>query len=439
MIFILYFKLLIFPHPLTHDYNYNVIPIVGVGDPVFLLSVVVNIALVIYALRGLWKKTLPSYAILFYYITFSIVSNLFFTIGTLMNERFVYMSSIGFCLLVSYLIVKIKERFKLPAGAIWGTMIVILLLYTIKTVTRNPIWSDNLTLFLVDCKTSSEGAKVQLAAGVELEDLADRNFIPLRKNGYLRKIGALLNEKLDLATLPDTSLRKEFLIRGMDFVKRSLEIYPTRYGAWLVMGNMSYKLNHDVKEAKAYYDKAIAYSFDVDYESHFDLATVEIDNNMPMEAKINLQKAIALKPEEFSCRFYLGMAYSAINMPDSAIYWFKQGLEINPKDAPTYYKIGTVYGKQMGDLDSAIKYFRKAIECNPDIPVYYEDLGVAYGFKNMPDESIKVSEECLKKFPTYIPALRNIAISYNKKGETAKGHEYDLKIAQISGQAAAPK
>jgi tetratricopeptide (TPR) repeat protein len=84
----------------------------------------------------------------------------------------------------------------------------------------------------------------------------------------------------------------------------------------------------------------------------------------------------------------------------------------------------------------AIEYIAKAISYNPNLPVYYEDLAVAYGLKGMPDDARSVSEQCIKKFPDYIPAYRNIAISYNKKGEPQKAHEYDVKIAQLTGQKA---
>ena len=551
MTFILYFKLLIFPHPLTHDYNYNQIPIIGPTDPVFILSFIVNTALAIYALMGLKKKALTSYAIIFYFTTFIIVSNLFFPLGTLMNERFAYVSSIGFALIVGWLFIKARERFKLPFPALGGILVVILALYSFKTITRNTVWYDNLTLFLVDCKTSSDGAKVQLATGVELEDLADRNFVPLRKNGYLQKITNLMDMNVDVATIPDSTMRKELLKKALKYIDRSLEIYPTRYGAWLVKGNTVYKLNKDAKEAIRYFDSAIAFSSSADYESLQNEANVEIENRMPGPAIPNLHKARFLKPEEYQPRYMLGLAYSNLRIPDSSLYWFQKSIEIepknsepyyqmglvygkqlskpdqaiekltkaieynpnvelyyedlgenytnnnmpddaiktyeqclkkfpkavaamkniavvydkkgnaqmsakyndmrrqvedsslyayeqiikkNPNDAEAYYQLGTLYGKQKNDLGKAIEYFILAIQHNPNVPLYYEDLGVAYGFKNMPDESIRISEECLKRFPDYTPALRNISISYNKKGDLAKGQEYDRRVQQILSQ-----
>jgi predicted membrane metal-binding protein len=104
---------------LTHDYYFNQIPYVDFGDIGFLFSLLVNGALVIYALVQFKKKTIPSYAILFYFITFSIVSNLLFTVGILMNERFMFFSSVGFSLLMAYGFVKLKENGKISPPFFW--------------------------------------------------------------------------------------------------------------------------------------------------------------------------------------------------------------------------------------------------------------------------------------------------------------------------------
>ena len=446
MTFLLYFKLLIFPHPLTHDYYFNQIPFVGVGDPLFILSFLINGGLLIYAVIGLRKKTIPSYAILFYFITFSIVSNLAFTVGILMNERFVYMCSIGFCLLIAYLLVKAKDRFNLPVQAVTGILVVILLLYSVKTISRNRIWLDNLTLFLVDSKTSNNSAKVNMSAGGDLTKLVDEDFNALRRprawffglfreDSRLQYITDLLDMNVNVTTVPDSVLKKEFLQRSMRYLSHTLEIYPTHSNAWLLLGNASYKLNKEPKEAIGYYEKAAEYRVGGYYDAWYNIGCVEIENNMSEQAKGDFLKAMDIKPDEFACRFNLAVAYMNLNMTDSSLYWFKKTLELKPLDAVTYYKMGTIYGKQLGNLDMAIEYIKKAIDFNPNLPVYYEDLGVAYGLKGMPDDAIRVSEQCIKKFPDYLPAYRNIVISYNKKGDTEKAHEYEVKIAQIaSGQ-----
>ena len=97
-----YLQLLVFPHPLTHDYYPRHIDIMSWGNWKVILSLLLHLALLVFAIRGLKMKKLWSYGILFYFITMSIVSNIVFPIGTNMSERFLFMPSLGFCLIAAY-------------------------------------------------------------------------------------------------------------------------------------------------------------------------------------------------------------------------------------------------------------------------------------------------------------------------------------------------
>ena len=431
MTFLLYIKLLIFPHPLTHDYYFNQIPMIGAKNPVFILSVIINGGLIIYAILNFRKKTLPSYAILFYFITFSIVSNVLFTVGALMNDRFIYISSLGFCLFIAYLLVKAKDRFRISSNIVMGILVVILSLYAAKTYSRNRDWHDNLTLFLVDSKTSSNSAKVNMSAGGDLTKFADENFDALRKNGRLQYIADLVDMNVNVATLPDSTLRKAFLELSIQHLNQTLAIYPTHSNAWLLLGNAVYKLRKEPKEAIGYYQKAVSTHPGGYYDALYDMGCVEIENNMPEQAKENFLKATAVKPDEFACRFNLAIAYTTLNKFDSAIIWFKKTLEVKPLDALTYYKMGTIYGRQLNNADMAIQYLNKAIEYNPNSEAYYEELGDYYGLKNMADDQIRVYQQCLKKFPKSIVTMRSIATVYEKKGDPQMATKYNGMWRQV--------
>jgi hypothetical protein len=84
-----YWRLQIFPHPLTHDYYFNQVPIVSWNDVKAIFPFFLNAAIVGWALLKLKSKNVFSYAILYYFVTISIVSNVLFTVGIAMNERFV--------------------------------------------------------------------------------------------------------------------------------------------------------------------------------------------------------------------------------------------------------------------------------------------------------------------------------------------------------------
>ena len=98
-----YLRLLIVPHPLTHDYYPRQIEMMNFGDWQVILSVLIYFGMGIYGLIRTLKKDPVGYGILFFLITLSIVSNIVFSVGTNMGERFIFMPSLGFCLIIGVL------------------------------------------------------------------------------------------------------------------------------------------------------------------------------------------------------------------------------------------------------------------------------------------------------------------------------------------------
>ncbi|MDD3741456.1 MAG: DUF1736 domain-containing protein, partial [Bacteroidales bacterium] len=151
---LIYLKLLIFPHPLTWDYYPYHIPIVDWTDWRVILGLLLYVGLAIVAIKGLKNKSIYSFGILIFAATLSITSNIFFNIGAFMSERFVYVSLLGFCVIIAYLIseklnqkISHLQKYRKSATTI---MIVILLAFSVKTISRNQVWENNLSLFSHD-------------------------------------------------------------------------------------------------------------------------------------------------------------------------------------------------------------------------------------------------------------------------------------------------
>ncbi|MBT5976838.1 MAG: hypothetical protein HOG66_04280, partial [Flavobacteriales bacterium] len=110
----LYLKLLVWPHPLTHDYypfhpfktfeelQVGMRPYADWSDPMTLISVIAYAAILGYGLWTLVRKikgskgSLIGYSLLLYFGTFILFSNLIFDIGAFMNERFLFIPSLGY-------------------------------------------------------------------------------------------------------------------------------------------------------------------------------------------------------------------------------------------------------------------------------------------------------------------------------------------------------
>jgi tetratricopeptide (TPR) repeat protein len=404
--FLYYIKLLFIPHPLTHDYYYNQIPYVHFNDMRVIFSVVLHVFIILWAISGIKKKSVLSFAILFYFITFFIVSNLLFTVGVLMNERFLFMSSLGFCLGIAYWLVSISKKNESLQQFVSAAVIVVLILFSIKTFSRNFDWKDNLTLFLNDERWSPNSAKIQTSCGGDLTKEADKQ--------------------------PDSLLRKEYLQRAITHLEKALAIYPTHSNAWLLLGNARYKLNNDPLEVIPIYLRAKETRIGPYYDASFNLGCVYSSANQPQNAIDQFQQAWSIKPDIYETAFNLGDNYAKTNRGDSALLWFNKALQLNPSIPDVYYQMGKTYGRLLNNLPEAINWIKKAKEKNPKIELYYEDLGVAYGLMGQIDNVIAEMEALLKVNPQYAPAYFNLFVSWQRKGNKEKAINYLNKAKALS-------
>ncbi len=349
-----YVQLLVFPHPLTHDYYPRQIPMENFGDWKVLLSLLFYLAIGFFGFIRMPRKDPLSYAILFYLATLSIVSNLVVNVGTNMNERFTYMPSIGFCLVLAILGWRFSQRRKpkkkrtnfAQLKPVLALVVLILGFYSFKTVSRNFVWKDNNTLFLTDVKTSSKSAKLQNAAGGEL---------------------------IAQAIKPENADRKDALLQeAVSHLQEAVKIHPAYKNAYLLLGNANNYLKN-YEDALVYYQQAL--QLDPNYR--------EALNNMSItyreagkyygEKRGDLQKALQylhkayeMRPNEYETLRLLGVAYGQNGDVSKAVAFFQKAVELEPNNADALYNLGSAY-HYAGQPEKRDEYIRKAKEINPNI------------------------------------------------------------------------
>ena len=226
----LYFKLMFFPHPLTHDYYPYHIPIMNWAKGGTLVSLALYLGLAGLAIYGLFKKHIVSFCIVFFMATLSITSNLFFPVGTFMNERFVYASSAGSVLFMAwvighYLPVKFGSKGKMISMALFALFMIG---YTAKTIWRTPAWKSmyNLNAYAIKVSTNSARANALMATAIYEQQY-------LKTNSSERE------------------LREQLIDEARFYVDRAVEIHPLYSSALnLRAGVMAeqYKFDRDVKK-----------------------------------------------------------------------------------------------------------------------------------------------------------------------------------------------
>jgi tetratricopeptide (TPR) repeat protein len=340
-----YIQLLLLPHPLTHDYYPRYIDIKSFGDFDVLLSLLLYGFLIFIAVRGFKTRSLPAFAAGYYLVTLSIVSNIIFPIGTNMSERFMFMPSLGFTLLLAYLL----DRFiysKFGKNAFLASIGLITLLYSFKTITRNNVWKNDFTLFTTDVKTSTNSAKVLNAAGGALTT-----------NAFSEK---------------DENKRKEMLTQALQYLTKAIEIHPLYKNAYLITGNAQYHLG-EYEKSVASYRKAL--QLDPGYkDATVNMAVAlrdagkiagEKENNLA-KAELYLNESLKITTNDPETYRLMGVLNGVKGNHAEAIKYFLKVAEIDSSNANAYLNLSLAY-RNVGDNVSADKHLEKAKSLNPNI------------------------------------------------------------------------
>ncbi len=379
-----YILLLIVPYPLTCDYSFSQIKLQTITDLPAIAGVLGNLGLLVFALLNLHKKNTISYGILFYYITLSPVSNVVFLNGATMAERFMYLPSLGYCIILTYFFLKLiktdsgknkfqdfKQLFSLNSS-MFLILSLILVFYSLKTISRSMDWKDNYSLFSYDAKVSDKSATVHYLYGnAILQDIYPNEKNINTKNQYI-----------------DTSI--------LEF-KKALTIFPNYAEPYMELGLIYARDKGQFELSLAYSDSAIKY--------------------YPNSQNAYLNK---------------GSAFVNLKRYDEAISAYLKVTELNPKYADAYSNIG-ICNMNQGNYLAAISAFEKAIEISPKNTSAYCGLGGAYSNSKQYSKAIECLNKSLELDPTNVQSLQNLGITYRNIGDTLKAKEYFEKASRMSG------
>jgi tetratricopeptide (TPR) repeat protein len=171
-----YARLLVWPARLSLDYSYNQIALVtNAGDGRFLLGVAV-VGSCLAGIVMLWRRNrIAAFGLAFLAVTFSIVSNVFVTIGTICAERLMYLPSAGALAAAAAGLERLATR--LPAGRQIAYVVLGALIVSggARTWTRNRDWKNELSVWSAAAVVAPRSARVQAEYGRVLMELAEND------------------------------------------------------------------------------------------------------------------------------------------------------------------------------------------------------------------------------------------------------------------------
>jgi protein O-mannosyl-transferase len=386
-----YLRLLVVPHPLTNDYypfhisvkkknpekvetfrNFE-IPTMSHGVP--MLSLILHLGLGILGLFLAYRRNAFGFCILFYFATFSVVSNFFFPIGTNMAERFMFMPSLAFSFACGMGLAAMAQRQKLEPFVL-PLLAVVVVMYSAKTFMRNFAWKNDYVLFTTDIANSPNSAKLNNAVSGVLQD-------------HLHTNPSLTAQE-----------REDILHRALKHSTNAISMHPTYNNAWLLYGNSNTML------ANVYLEK--------------------IGKTESVEIKIYGNTKV-LAPLDAALAHY-----------DEGIKAYLEVMRLRPDhpDAPTnlgvaYRDKGKVMGEKMNKIVDALALFQSAQKLLPNDAETLRLLGIAYGMTQQHELAIASLERACQIFPGQAANWYNLGIAYAAIGNAEKAKQCTDQAAQI--------
>jgi tetratricopeptide (TPR) repeat protein len=213
--------LLLWPARLSCDRSFDQIPMSTWSDPWAWLSLLVILAILGAVLVRYRRDRLMFFAAGFFAIALLPTSNLLFVIGATVAERFLYLPSVAFAAAIAALLYRVNSRHRTTA------LVVLLVLYGIRTVARNPAWNDDLSLASADLTTAPRSFRLHDMLAKELfnRNASDNIDRVIQEQEASWKI---------IAPLPperSTSFPPTFL--GLYYATKADLVEPAQKKAWL--------------------------------------------------------------------------------------------------------------------------------------------------------------------------------------------------------------
>ncbi|TAF34257.1 MAG: DUF1736 domain-containing protein [Cytophagales bacterium] len=351
-----YILLLIFPHPLSHDYSFNQIPLLVWYDWRVLLSAAVFLACAGYALTHFGKRQLLSFCFLFFVATILLASNLFISAGVPMAERFLYIPSFGFCVALVFLLQRLymwirkglHQRRTTASYINWAIMLTLLVTFSIKTILRNADWENNRTLLEADIEATPNNAKLHNDLGYELF-------------------------KAYLADNKQTALAD----RAIKHYEMAVKIHPYYATAWYHLGNVVAEYKKDNAAAIKHYRKAttIYPKFGLVYQKAALIALESKDYRAAQWAAAGWVKSESKNSKAFLA---LAQAYENLGVQDSCFAAYAASSQFDPRNPEPYTKLGMLSATIFKDFNMATAYLESALRCQPDYMAAKLELGKVY-------------------------------------------------------------
>jgi len=411
----IYVHLLIAPIDLTADYSYNEVPLEW---SFFNIATICSLAVflgIIALAYYFWRKreVVPLFGILFFLCALAPVSNAFKLIGTLMGERLLYLPSAGFCIFLAWALKRGSERIAggkgrrgvNPERILAGSCAVILLAYGVRCLLRNPVWKDDMTLYLTTIKTSPDSARIYNNLGGLL----------MQDNAHDKEALSCFDRALRIAPFYGTPMsNKAELLRRMGryedavgLLEKVIDMEPDYPLAHYYLAETLRDIGQKERQPQLFKRSADEYNTAINlrptvFMFYVGLGNLYLEHHAsPEQAGKYFKRAHELDPASPQPLIGLGRLEMGAGRYERAGEFFKEASRLAPKDPIPSYYMGMLAIKE-DKLAEAERRFLEVLRISPNDPVSYLNLARLYkDYLKRPQDAERYYREFLRRFPSH--------------------------------------
>ncbi|XP_073177363.1 protein O-mannosyl-transferase TMTC1 isoform X2 [Lepidochelys kempii] len=458
--------LLLAPITLCYDWQVGSIPLIesiwDVRNLATVLLVVVMILLSLHCITAFKKLEHREVLVGLLFLVFPFIpaSNLFFRVGFVVAERVLYMPSMGYCILFVHGLKKLCAWLNR-----WGTTaltlsaLLLLLLFSWKTVKQNEIWLSRESLFRSGVQTLPHNAKVHYNYANFLKDQG-RNSEAI----YHYKTALKLYPRHASALNNLGTLTKD-LVEAKEYYRRALQLNPQHNRALFNLGNLlksqgkkeeavfllrdSIKYGPEFadaysslasllaeqeqfKEAQEVYQAGIE-NCPESSDLHNNYGVFLVDTGAPERAVSHYQQAIWLSPNHYVAMVNLGRLYRSLGQNKEAEAWYKRALKVSRK-AEILSPLGALY-YNTGRYEEALQVYREAAALQPSNKEIRLALAQVLAMMGQTKEAEKMTNHIVTEEAKCLECYRLLSAIYSKQEHYSKSYKVAVELNPDQAQA----
>nr|XP_035111826.2 protein O-mannosyl-transferase TMTC1 isoform X5 [Callithrix jacchus] len=389
--------LLLAPVTLCYDWQVGSIPLVEtIWDMRNLATILLAVVMALLSLHCLaafkrleHKEVLVG--LLFLVFPFIPASNLFFRVGFVVAERVLYMPSMGYCILFVHGLSKLCTWLnRCGATSLIASTVLLLLLFSWKTVKQNEIWLSRESLFRSGVQTLPHNAKVHYNYANFLKDQGrNKEAIYHYRTAlklYPRHASALNN----LGTLTrDTAEAKMYY-------QRALQLHPQHNRALFNLGNLL-KSQEKKEEAITLLKDSIKYGPEF-ADAYSSLASLLAEQERFKEAEETYQAGIKNCPDSSDLHNNYGVFLVDTGFPKKAVAHYQQAIKLSPSHHVAMVNLGRLY-RSLGENSMAEEWYKRALQVAHKAEIL-SPLGALYYNTGRYEEALQIYQEAAALQPS---------------------------------------